>query len=93
MCLENLEEDMMKEGYSGERLGMIQDMKQSCDIALCTLNDMLTADKIQSGFLSLEKKPVNLLECLNTSLAPYYSQVSSFLKLQYLAIVYTVLSV
>ena len=75
MCLENLEEDMMKEGCSGERLGMIRDMKQSCDIALCTLNDMLTADKIQSGFLALEKKPVNLLECLKSSLSPYYAQV------------------
>ena len=41
---------------------ILKDVKQSLDTSLVTLNDMLTSDKIRSGFLKLERK----LTCIST---------------------------
>ena len=35
---------------------ILKDVKQSLDASLVTLDDMLTSDKIRSGFLKLERK-------------------------------------
>ena len=73
--LEVVENDLKHHGDSHVRLEVIQDTKHSCDIALCSLNDMLTADKIQSGFLALEKKSVSFYTFIRDASNSYIIQV------------------
>jgi len=62
--LDALEEDMILRGESGFRLEVLQEAKAALQLSLVTVNDMLTSDKIRSGFLVLERKKVSLIHWL-----------------------------
>ena len=73
--LESLEEDMVLSGDPAHRLESIREIKASCDMALLTLNDVLTAEKIRSGFYILDKKLCNISDCILSNVVPFQSQV------------------
>jgi len=66
MGLQHLFEDVAKDD-SGECLGRIEilkDIKESCEIAVKTLNNMLVYDNIESGNLVLKKEDVKIIPCV-----------------------------
>jgi len=60
--------------YVGQ-LDLLRDVKESLQSSIEILNDMLTSDKIQSGFLSLEKENIDLIAYLKTKMHPFTLQV------------------
>ena len=59
--LDLLEENISQRCYHTS-VEILKDVKHSLDTSLVTLNDMLTGDKIRSGFLKLERK----FTCIST---------------------------
>ena len=62
--LDHLEEVSYREGCSFIGQDTLADIRQGCRSCLSVLDDMLTSDKIRSGFLVLEKRSVNVIEWL-----------------------------
>lgn len=73
--LDGLEEDMTREKDSERRMEIMRELKQSLHASLTTLNDMLTSDKIRSGFLALDRKNTSLLPWLERVLERFRTQV------------------
>jgi len=73
--LDGLEEDMTREKDSDRRMEMMRELKQSLHASLTTLNDMLTSDKIRSGFLTLDRRNTSLLPWLERVLDRFRTQV------------------
>jgi len=63
MGLQHLKEEIRKPG--GDRIHkleeVVEEIQESCDIALRTLNDMLLHDKIEAGSLALESENVRVV--------------------------------
>eukprot|EP01042_Synura_sphagnicola_P026997 gene26997-34875_t len=47
-----------------DRLETVRDVKESCDIAVNILNELLVFDKLESGMLKLEEEKLDPLEFL-----------------------------
>ena len=62
--LDALEENMISNGDGGFLLEILHEAKAALQLSIVTVNDMLTSNKIRSGFLMLEKKKVSLLHWL-----------------------------
>ena len=62
--LDALEENLILNRDGESYVEILQDTKAALQLSLVTVNDMLTSDKIRSGFLILEKKKVSLLHWL-----------------------------
>ena len=73
--LEVLEEDMMRHGDPISRLHILNEVKGCLGSSLTTLNDMLTSDKIRSGYLSLDKTNTLFIPWLKKILLTFHSQV------------------
>lgn len=54
---------------------IIQEMKQACDTAISTLNDVLLYDKIEGGTMALEKRPISVMQLLSQAIRPFFIQV------------------
>ena len=85
--LDSLEEDMRRNRESTNRnhLEIIEDVKASLKLSITTLDDMLTGDKIRSGFFHLERKRVHLKTYLSSIIQRYQIQV--IMSLNYLFII------
>jgi len=59
-----------------ERLETVKDIRDSCDKAITTLNEVLVMDKLESGVLLLEPEPVSPLSLIVEVLGPFYVQVT-----------------
>ena len=57
------------------QLEILRDMKGCLQSSIDILNDMLTSDKIRSGFLSLDKEEIDLIAYLRMKMQPYVIQV------------------
>ena len=73
--LDHLEEVMVREGDHYSRLETVREIKDGCGASLRILNDMLTSDKIRSGFLVLERRDCSLRDVLSGSVDSLRSQV------------------
>ena len=62
--LDHLEEVMSREAGCASKVEVVREIRDGCKSCMVTLNDMLTSDKIRSGFLVLEKRSVNVIEWL-----------------------------
>ena len=58
-----------------ENLETVKDVKQSCDIAVYTLNELLVFDKLESGILKLELENLQPLRFIQDVLKPFHVQV------------------
>lgn len=58
-----------------DALDILASMKQSCESAICTLNDILLYDKIEAGTMALEKRPISAIQLLSQTIKPFYLQV------------------
>ena len=76
MGLQYLDEDMSRSLETPSRLETIRDIRSSGHAALSILNDMLTYDSIEGGLLTLERKSVSLLNCIQDVLQPLSLQVA-----------------
>jgi len=79
MGLQHLQEDMIKNGDRRSRLETVEDMKESCDIAVKTLSDMLLYDKIETGALVLDKVDLKIVSFVKKIVRLFQVQVSSVL--------------
>ena len=73
--LENMEEELRRDKDRVSLLGTLGDVKDSLQVSMTTLNDMLTSDKIRSGLLVAERREVRLMSFLSLILLRYQSQV------------------
>ena len=73
--LDHLEEGMAQVILNANRQEIFGDIKEACRSCLNVLDDMLTSDKIGSGFLALKKHKVNLVECLSQTVEKFRGQV------------------
>jgi signal transduction histidine kinase len=60
-----------------DALEIVEAMKQSCEAAVCTLNDVLLYDKIEGGTMVLEKRLISVIQILSQTIQPFMIQVSS----------------
>ena len=74
--LDCLKEDMIRCNDHSSRLEILRDVTASLELSLHTLDDMLTGDKIRSGFLVLDKKKVSILQWLANVMTSLQLQVS-----------------
>ena len=74
--LDHLEEGINRGAFSLSRKDTLGDIKESCRSCLKVLDDMLTSDKIRSGFLVLEKHDVNIIDWLSMVVDKFLLQAS-----------------
>lgn len=72
MGLQVLEEDL--ESAIREDQETVQDIKDSCNVAVNVLNELLTFDKLESGNLLLEKSTVNAMSLIKKTVKPFHIQ-------------------
>lgn len=60
-----------------DALEILESMRQSCETAVCTLNDVLLYDKIEGGTMVLEKRKISVIDLLHQTIKPFYIQVYS----------------
>ena len=53
----------------------VTEIKESCDVAVTILDDLLTYEKIEDGFLRLDLKLTNALLFMQQTVRPYIFQV------------------
>jgi hypothetical protein len=73
-----------KEIQIQDALEIMESMRQSCETAICTLNDVLLYDKIEGGTMVLEKRPIPVLQLLAQAVKPFFLQVHNSLSLSLL---------
>lgn len=83
--LQILCDGLKHQGHGQEDSSLVEtaeDSKQSCQIAIGILNDMLLYDKIVNGFLSLEMRVLDPLDFIPKVLRPFRIQVTVVYVLQ-----------
>lgn len=78
MSKESDENEMDRATQASDALDILSSMRQSCESAICTLNDILLYDKIEAGTMVLEKRPIPVIQLLTETIKPFYLQVSLF---------------
>ena len=73
--LESMEEDLRQGRDRSCIFETLGDVKDSLQVSITTLDDMLTSDKIRSGLLVAERREVQLMGFLSTIVLRYQSQV------------------
>lgn len=58
-----------------DALDILESMRQSCETAVSTLNDVLLYDKIEGGTMVLEKRKISVIHLLNQTIKPFFMQV------------------
>ena len=53
----------------------VKDIKSSCNLALRTLDEMLTVDKIESGYFSATKQEIYFLKFMQSEIKLFQNQV------------------
>lgn len=66
---------MTKSDQVKDALEIIEAMRQSCETAICTLNDVLLYDKIEEGKMVLEKRKMSVIKLLSDTIKPFFIQV------------------
>ena len=79
--LQFLQDDLSHNERDALRLETVKDIRSSCTLALGTLDDMLTVDKIGSGYLSIAKRSVNLQDFLLPIALSFENQVGAFIDI------------
>ena len=91
MGLNLLRDELVKKMDCEDFMDTIQDIHSSCDIAVHTLNDMLTYDKLENSILVLDKELVPAQSFINDVVRPFCIQVCvsviHVLLLMYLTII------
>eukprot|EP01042_Synura_sphagnicola_P000673 gene673-747_t len=75
--LKLLQENVSMSLEDEEKLETIRDIKESCDIAVNTLNELLMFDKLESGVLKLELEKCVPLDLIRNSVKPFHTQSRS----------------
>jgi len=77
MGLEHLKEELNKPGNGdiSSKVEVIEDIQESCGIAIHTLNDMLLHDKIESGSLKMEMENVRIVPLVKDVARQFQYQV------------------
>jgi len=75
--LKLLQDDFVRSNDDVSRVETVKDIKESCDIAINILNELLMFDKLESGILKLELKKESPWIFVNDVMKPFYVQVSS----------------
>lgn len=75
-CQHHHLEEAMREAQRIDALDLLQSMKQSCETAVSTLNDVLLFDKIEAGKMQLEKRQIEVVQLLSQTIKPFSIQVS-----------------
>ena len=55
----------------------LEPVEDSCGIAVETLNDILSFEKLDAGLMKLDREPVNALSFVENCLRPFTLQVVS----------------
>ena len=76
MGLEHCYEGMKLNGTEESKLVVVEDILESCGVAIKTLNDMLLFDKIEAGMLVLDKEEIAILPILEKTVKLFQVQVS-----------------
>ena len=76
MGLQLLQRELEAENCSRAQLDTLKDIRESCDIALDTLNELLTFDKVESGLMVLEREFLCPVDFLQNTVRPFYVMVS-----------------
>jgi signal transduction histidine kinase len=71
--------DTIRNNQIKDALEIVEAMKQSCEAAVCTLNDVLLYDKIEGGTMVLEKRQISVIQLLSQTIQPFMIQVHYFL--------------
>eukprot|EP01042_Synura_sphagnicola_P036670 gene36670-biopygen16917 len=72
--LKLLSDDLRRDGSSADRLDTVKDVKESCDIAINILNELLVFDKLQTGLLHLESEHVAPWSFIQDTVKTFYIQ-------------------
>ena len=75
--LKLLQDDFVRSNDDVSRVETVKDIKESCDIAINILNELLMFDKLESGILKLELKKVSPWTFVNDVIKPFFVQVIS----------------
>eukprot|EP01041_Mallomonas_annulata_P008829 gene8829-18281_t len=67
-------EDLSRDASREQIKETILDIASSCDIAVDTLSDMLTYDKVESKNMTLERSSISLKNFFEETLRPFYLQ-------------------
>jgi len=73
--LKLLHDDMTKKNKDLLMLETVNDIKDSCDIAVNILNDLLTYEKLEGGLLEVDMKPMNAVNFVKATVKPFAIQV------------------
>ena len=73
--LKLLQDEMTKKHEDLVMLETVHDIKDSCDIAVNILNDLLTYEKLEGGLLSVDLKPQNAMHFIKATIRPFTIQV------------------
>jgi signal transduction histidine kinase len=66
-----------KENQIKDALDIMESMRQSCETAICTLNDVLLYDKIEGGTMVLEKRLIPVTQLVTQAVQPFFIQARS----------------
>ena len=75
--LKLLQDDFVRSNDDVSRVETVKDIKESCDIAINILNELLMFDKLESGILKLELKKVSPWTFVTDVIKPFFVQVIS----------------
>jgi hypothetical protein len=67
---------IVRENHILDAREIIEEMKQSCETAICTLNDVLLYDKIEEGTIIFEKRKICVRQLLAQTIKPFFIQVT-----------------
>ena len=67
-----------------EICSILNDIEESCTVAVCTLNNILAYDKLESGEMKLEKQIAPVCPFIKSTLKPFEVQVYTLLRQWYM---------
>ena len=75
MGMDVLREGLVSDRATEERIETLADMRFSCEASISILNNILTSDKLESSTLQLEKRNINAVKLVHSTVKPFMLQV------------------
>eukprot|EP01041_Mallomonas_annulata_P010462 gene10462-biopygen5067 len=72
--LKLLEKEAAERGGDIRTMTTISDIKESCNVSLEILNELLTFDKLESGLMQLEEEPLSPWDFVRDTVKSFFVQ-------------------
>ena len=76
--LQKMEDVDAMKSKNEEKLQTIEEISNSCDLALSTLNALLYFDKLEGGQLIIEPRDMMVTDFIKSAMRPFRKQVVSY---------------